>query len=98
MDISRWVQEALVQATYWHDPLDEELYKNESSFLSDINNERTINQLYINRLQSLENFVLIKFEGDTVVEPPETEWFGFYIPGQSEEIQRLNESSLYTEV
>ncbi|KAJ3661455.1 hypothetical protein Zmor_005850 [Zophobas morio] len=92
-----WVQKALVQATYWHDPLHEQDYKNHSTFLSDINNELTINQLYIERLQTLDNLVLVKFENDTVVQPAETEWFGFYKPGQSNKIETLQESTLYTE-
>jgi hypothetical protein len=51
------VQKHLVQATYWHNPLDEEKYKNKSTFLADINNERIINKTYIERLQSLEKYV-----------------------------------------
>lgn len=51
------MQNFLVQATYWHDPLNEEKYKNYSSFLSDINNERTINRAYVTNLQSLERYV-----------------------------------------
>lgn len=92
-----WVQKALVQATYWHDPLNEEEYKNYSTFLSEINNEKQVNQAYIQNLQTLENLVFIKFDNDTIVQPVDTEWFGFYTPGQSVEIQSLEESSLYTE-
>ncbi|XP_066152563.1 palmitoyl-protein thioesterase 1 [Euwallacea fornicatus] len=93
----RWVQNALVQATYWHDPLNEQEYKNYSSFLSDINNEKEVNQNYVTNLQALDNFVLIKFNNDTIVQPVDTEWFGFYKPGQSVELQSLEESDLYTE-
>lgn len=49
-----WIQRFLVQATYWHDPLHEETYRNYSTFLADINNEREINQDYINNLQNLK--------------------------------------------
>lgn len=31
---------SLVQAQYWHDPLNEDLYKTHSLFLADINQER----------------------------------------------------------
>lgn len=31
---------SLVQAQYWHDPLNDELYKKHSLFLADINQER----------------------------------------------------------
>jgi len=41
---------------------------------------------------------MIKFENDTVVQPVETEWFGFYKPGQSVELETLQESALYIEV
>lgn len=47
------MQERLVQATYWHNPLKENLYKVFSSFLGDINNERAINQTYIDNLKLL---------------------------------------------
>ncbi|ERL89412.1 hypothetical protein D910_06780 [Dendroctonus ponderosae] len=92
-----WVQKGLVQATYWHDPLNEEEYKKNSSFLADINNELVINETYKTNLLGLENFVLIRFDNDTVVQPVDTEWFGFYKPGQSVEKQTLQESAIYTE-
>lgn len=52
-----WLQKTLVQATYWHNPLDEDVYKEKSTFLSDINNEKAINQDYITRLQRLEKVI-----------------------------------------
>lgn len=33
------VASSLVQAQYWHDPLNEDLYKTHSLFLADINQE-----------------------------------------------------------
>ncbi|KAJ8911415.1 hypothetical protein NQ315_005948 [Exocentrus adspersus] len=90
-----WVQKRLVQATYWHDPLNEAEYRNFSSFLGDINNERTVNENYIKNLQRLENFVMVKFGNDTMVQPVESEWFGFYKPGQSVQTESLQESSLF---
>lgn len=51
------VQKNLVQATYWHDPLNEKVYKQKSNFLADINNERVVNKAYVDRLQSLEKWV-----------------------------------------
>jgi len=93
---SGWLQRLLVQATYWHDPLNEDLYKSKSSFLSEINNERRVNQDYIVRLQKLNKFVMIKFENDTIVEPKETSWFGFYKPGSDKELLTLEESEIFT--
>ncbi|CAH2256681.1 jg19636 [Pararge aegeria aegeria] len=90
-----WVQKSLVQATYWHDPLDDATYKKSSEFLADINNERKINQTYVQNLNRLDHFIMVKFENDSIVQPKETEWFGFYAPGQAEEILSLQQSELY---
>ena len=94
-----WIQNSLVQAQYWHDPLDEETYRERSVFLADINNARSSfkNSTYKENLTKLKKLVLIKFEGDTVVDPRETEWFEFYEPGQGITIQRYNETNLYQE-
>uniref|UniRef100_A0A1L8DPR4 Palmitoyl-protein thioesterase 1 n=2 Tax=Nyssomyia neivai TaxID=330878 RepID=A0A1L8DPR4_9DIPT len=93
----KWVQNFLVQATYWHDPLNEDAYRAGSTFLADINNERQINQDYIDNLKKLENFVMIKFLNDTIVQPKESSWFGFYAPGSDEEIVPLEKSRIYQE-
>ncbi|XP_049874313.1 palmitoyl-protein thioesterase 1 [Pectinophora gossypiella] len=90
-----WVQNGLVQATYWHDPLNEAKYKEKSIFLADINNERKINKTYVKNLKKLQHFVLVKFDEDTIVQPRETEWFGFYVPGQSTKLQTLQQSDIY---
>jgi len=90
-----FVQNTLVQAEYWHDPLNEELYAEKSVFLGDINNEQTVNQAYKDNLLKLENMVLVKFLQDTMVVPPDSEWFGFYTPGQAVTIQPMNETDLY---
>ncbi|CAJ0927143.1 unnamed protein product [Ranitomeya imitator] len=94
---TKLVQEHLVQAEYWHDPLNEEHYRNGSIFLADINQERGINESYKRNLQTLEKFVMVKFLKDSMVDPVDSEWFGFYRPGQSKETIALQESSLYTE-
>ncbi|KOB72694.1 Palmitoyl-protein thioesterase 1 [Operophtera brumata] len=62
----KWVQESLVQATYWHDPLDEATYQTNSEFLSDVNNELAINQTYVDNLSTLHSLVLVKFNSDTM--------------------------------
>lgn len=93
----RWVQDGFVQAEYWHDPLHEEDYKQESVFLADINNERSVRPEYRDNLKKLENLVLVRFDSDTMVEPKETEWFGFYTPGQAVNITSFHNSALYTE-
>jgi len=90
-----FIQNTLVQAEYWHDPLNEQEYIDKSVFLADINNEKTINQQYKTNLLQLWNMVLVKFLNDTMVVPPDSEWFGFYTPGQSVTIQQMNETDLY---
>jgi len=55
-----------------------------------------VNQDYIVRLQKLNKFVMIKFENDTIVEPKETSWFGFYKPGSDKELLTLEESEIFT--
>ncbi|XP_067002579.1 palmitoyl-protein thioesterase 1 [Anabrus simplex] len=92
-----WVQQELVQAEYWHDPLNEDEYRKASIFLADINNERVINEMYVTNLLKLRNLVLVKFNNDTIVTPKETEWFGFYVPGQVNTTYTLQESPLYKE-
>ncbi|XP_012673850.1 palmitoyl-protein thioesterase 1 [Clupea harengus] len=91
------VQKHLVQAQYWHDPLNDDLYKKHSVFLADINQERVLNETYKKNLMALEKFVMVKFLQDTVVDPRGTEWFGFLKTGQAVETETLQESALYTE-
>ncbi|XP_075460584.1 palmitoyl-protein thioesterase 1 [Ascaphus truei] len=94
---TRVVQDHLVQAQYWHDPLQEETYRNSSIFLADINQERSTNESYKRNLLALEKFVMVKFLKDSMVDPADSEWFGFYRPGQGKETITLQESVLYTE-
>ncbi|XP_053606211.1 palmitoyl-protein thioesterase 1-like [Plodia interpunctella] len=90
-----WLQRSLVQATYWHDPLNEDVYKRASQFLSDVNNELSINQTYVDNLNRLDHFVMVLFENDTIAQPKESSWFGFYAPGQSKLLLTLQQSQIY---
>ncbi|KAK8375985.1 hypothetical protein O3P69_008602 [Scylla paramamosain] len=92
-----WIQDSLVQAQYWHDPLHEDDYRNNSIFLADINNEKVVNEEYRSNLKKLDNFVMVKFLKDSMVVPTESEWFGFYSPGQDKEILPLQQTELYLE-
>lgn len=91
------VQEHLVQAEYWHDPLREDVYKSKNIFLADINNENKVNESYRENLIALDNLVLVQFNGDEMVVPRESSLFGFYAPGQTKYIVPLEESPLYLE-
>lgn len=92
-----WLQSFLVQAEYWHDPLNEQEYKEKSIFLADINNELNKNRTYKENLMKLKNFVMIRFSEDHMVDPPISEWFGFYDEGQADKVHTLQESILYKE-
>ncbi|XP_011833039.1 PREDICTED: palmitoyl-protein thioesterase 1 isoform X1 [Mandrillus leucophaeus] len=94
---SKVVQERLVQAEYWHDPIKEDVYRNHSIFLADINQERGINESYKKNLMALKKFVMVKFLNDSIVDPVDSEWFGFYRSGQAKETIPLQETSLYTQ-
>lgn len=92
---TNWVQRHIAQSTYWHDPLNEDLYRRKSTFLADINNERVINEGYIRRLQNLNKFVMVKFLRDKIIQPIETSWFGFFKPGSDKIVLSLAESEIY---
>merc|ERR1712055_660839 len=93
-----FVQDFLVQAQYWHDPLHFDTYVEKSKFLAEINNEKPDkNASYAENLGALENFVMVKHTKDTMVEPLESEHFEFYTPGQSDVILPLRESPIYVE-
>merc|ERR1712179_406616 len=93
-----FVQDFLVQAQYWHDPLHFDTYVEKSKFIAEINNEKTEkNASYAENFSKLENFVMVKHNQDSMVEPRESSHFEFYVPGQADVILPLRESPLYVE-
>jgi len=46
---------------------------------------------------SLNQLVLVLFTEDSVVQPRESEWFGFYVEGQDHIVQGVENTTLYTE-
>jgi len=93
-----WVQDFLVQAEYWHDPFDEASYVEDCVFLPDINNEGpNKNVTYKKNLLSLNKFAMVRFTEDSMVQPIASEWFGFYVAGQDNITQTLQQSDLYIE-
>ncbi|KAF4522674.1 hypothetical protein B566_EDAN010455 [Ephemera danica] len=60
-----WVQSRLVQAQYWHDPLDEPLYQKGSYFLAEINNE-VVSRIFVDH-------------ADTVIENPNKDRLGLQV-------------------
>lgn len=89
------VQNTSVQAQYWQDPFNHEKYVSCDHFLPDINNDGSFNATYKDNLLSLKNFAMVKFYNDTVVQPVESEWFGFYAPGQDQVVLPLEQTDLY---
>jgi len=92
-----WIQNKLVQAEYWHDPANLDEYRRASVFLADINQERSPKASYKQNLMKLKNFVMVKFLRDSMVQPRESEWFGFYKDENIHEIETLQQSRLYQE-
>jgi len=92
-----FVQNNIVQAQYWHDPTDEDLYRAKSVFLADINQENEVNEEYKNNFMKLNNFVMVKFLKDSMVQPRESQWFGFYVPGQAKDVHNYTQTRLYKE-
>lgn len=90
------VQNSLVQATYWHDPMQENTYQEQSTFLANINNEYNVNEDYVENLQKIERFVMVMFSNDSMVTPRESSLFEFYEPGQDRAIMPLKKSRVYT--
>ena len=57
-----FIQDHLVQAQYWHDPLDHQKYVEKSQFIAEINNEGSNpNATYADNLMKLEKMVLVMF-------------------------------------
>jgi len=89
------LQNNLVQAQYWHDPLDQDKYVKYSQFIAEINGEGiNPNATYVENLMKLEKMVLVMFSGDTMVHPRESSHFKFYKTGQAEEIVDFDDDSV----
>ncbi|CAG9332762.1 unnamed protein product [Blepharisma stoltei] len=86
--------QALGPGGYVKDQYQYQTYLKKSSFLADLNNERSINQDYIDLYLSLGYFVQFFFTQDTIVIPKQSEWFG-YFKENSEIMQAYNETLDY---
>lgn len=94
---TKLVQDTIVQAEYWHDSNDEKEYRAKSQFIAEINMQSTTfknNTSAKTNLQKLNKFVMVKFLNDTMVEPRESEWFGFYAPN-SKTVLKMEDTDLY---
>ena len=87
----------MIQAQYWHDPLAEQEYRANSLFLADINNEGPEkNESYKENLAALDNLVLVQFTEDSIVDPKQSEAFGWFSPENMVMVPVQN-TTLYTE-
>lgn len=95
---SSFVQSRLVPAQYFRDPSDAgkyEEYLQASNWLADMNNERELkNQLYKERLSSLERFTMFIFAEDETVVPKESGWWSEV---NGTEVIPLRERQMYKE-
>lgn len=57
---------------YWRNPIDYELYLDNSTYLASLNNERTINNKNKKNIESLKNFVMVFSPFDSIVIPPQS--------------------------
>lgn len=82
----------IVQAQYFHDSDDEELYRTKSIFIAEINNElvnsffiilnlnllQKQNDAYKTNLGNLEQLILVKFTADSMVVPRDSSVYANY--------------------
>ncbi len=92
-----YIQNNIGAAGYFKDPSNYEKYLEKSSFLADLNNERSAkNQTYRDQILKLEKVVLTMFEQDTMIFPKETAWFGFYNNDKSS-VLNVTQTDLYNQ-
>jgi len=96
---SPFVQNHLAPSGYVKIPNDLVAYYKGSLFLPRLNNEIAINrnETYRKRLQNLNHLVLVMFQQDAVLIPPETAWFGYYAENNFSAVLAPQETELYKE-
>lgn len=92
------LQERLSFANYWRDPHRLQLYRERSSFLADLNNEREPrNATYAANIRSLENMLLVYSTTDSIIIPKESGWFAAFADNSTDELVPLEDQRLYQE-
>jgi palmitoyl-protein thioesterase len=91
-------QSEIAFAAYWHDPFNEDRYKERNIFLADINNERdNKNQTYKKHFSSL-NFVLLEYSStENIVIPMQSPWFFFFEEDSDYTVDPMNQTDLYNQ-
>jgi palmitoyl-protein thioesterase len=89
-----FVQNNFGPTGYYKDQYQYDVYLKNSGYLAAANNERSINVDYANGFKSINQLVLVEFTEDTVVDPKESEQFGYY-DNNSKVLLRYNETQDY---
>lgn len=89
------IQKVIAPLAYWKDETDERRYKQGSTFLAILNNEKYYNANYVKNLQSLRRLVLVKYRDDVSLIPNESSWFGF--EDKNGNLQKMEETSVFKE-
>lgn len=77
-------------ANYWRDPTKLDVYRANSGFLADINNERQDkNTSYAVRLSRLKHFLLVYSTNDQIILPGVSAWFGYYKDNSTDVLEPL---------
>merc|ERR1712226_455910 len=96
---TQYVQNRLAQANYYRDAGNLEEYRAKGHFMPYINNEvkGKENATYTANFKALEKLVLVMAEGDTMVQPRESEHFGYFRDGSRKELIAMKDAPWYTE-
>ncbi|CAN8231659.1 unnamed protein product [Cochlearia groenlandica] len=94
-----YVQDHIAPSGYIKIPTNITNYLEHSKYLPKLNNERPDqrNSTFKDRFTNLHNLVLVMFQGDKVVIPKESCWFGYYPDGASTPLLPPRETRLYIE-
>ena len=94
---SQFVQSRLIPAQYFRDPEELSSYLDNSNFLADVNNERSVkNATYAENIARLNKFVMYMFADDKTVVPKQSAWFAEYNK-TSKVVTPLAERTMYKE-
>merc|ERR1712232_694346 len=87
------------QANYYRAPNSLRAFRRHARFLPYINNEvkGKENSTYVANFKSLEKLALVMAQDDTMVQPKESEHFGFFADGSKTELVAMHDAPGYTE-
>jgi len=75
-----YIQENVAPAGYFKNMAQYEAYLEYASFLPSLNNEKPglKNAQFASNVANLDGLMLVMFDNDTVLDPPQTAWFSYY--------------------